>query len=233
MVQPSEQGKPNTSAKGKAKTRKPKAIGRLGHAGKVADARGVGIEEIRLALCEKAWGYKLEGYNPREIADAISDDFNIPGPIHHRTIYEWLDAGRDIMTRKIGQRREEHIETVIPRTERQLRYWMPKANGQHRFAVARMEQVNGEMIEVIDDAVFKEEAIAAGIVLKTMEQQRKVLGVGLATAAEEADGKAMSLTQVQLFFQNIVNVSAAKPGGQVVQGSAVAIEAGDPSIDQL
>lgn len=232
MVQPSEQG-----GKGKAATTAGKSKGirtKQGGRGIMATlAQNPGqTEGVRLQLIEKAWGYKVRGYSPREIADAICDEFGIEGPIHHKTIYGWLDEGRAMVSRKIAMHREEHIATVIPRCEEGLRYWLPRAVGRHKFAIARMEQVNGKMIEVIDDAVFKEEAKAAEISIKLMEQQRKVLGVGLATAGDEQDGKAASLTQINNLLISITQNNAPAPGKQVGQGP-VLLEAGDQNIDGI
>lgn len=236
MVQPSEQG---TKGKSLQSASKPKATraprkGRRGGRGIAKQLAGdtEAQDAMRLALIEKAWGYRVKGYSPREIADAIADEFNITSPIHHKTIYTWLDEGRAMVTRKIGLHREEHIETVIPRTEAQIRHWLPKATGQSRFAVARMEKVNGELIEVIDENVFKEEAKAAEIVLKTLEQQRKVLGIGLATSESDTDNKAASLTQINVLLQQVINNHGAQPGAALGQ-TPLTLEAGDVAFEGI
>lgn len=234
MVQPSEQGGKGKGANSK-KAKKQNRIGKAGptgHAGKVAAARGLTTQEMHMVLVERAWDYKVKGHSPREIADAIADEFNIPKPIHHSTIYEWLDAGRKLLTRKIGLHREEHIETVLPRTERQLRYWMPIANGEHRFAIARMEKIGDDYVEVIDDHVFREQAKAAEIVLKTMEQQRKVLGVGLATTEGDADQKTASLTQINVLLQQVIHGQGAAPGAALGQ-TPLTLEAGDAQFEAI
>lgn len=223
MVQPSEQASKQTGKKTKP-----------GRGGKrVSGQRSLkGQEERKLETIRRCWGYKKQGWELRDIGIKVAEEMGYATPIHFTTVSQYITAGKVYETRKVAEHRADFIDESLPQLNMAIKEWLPRAVGLRRIGVARMEKVNGELLEIIDANAHKEQYDALKGLISVVEQKRKILGVGLATAGEEADGKAATLTQINILLQQTINQNGAAPGAQIGQ-TPLTLEAGDAAFEEL
>lgn len=185
------------------------------------------IEDCKVA----AWECRVAGLSDRRACLELQKKLNLPDPPDYSTYTRWIAMCFADRSAKTDALREQFLATALPRLEMLIEKWLPLATAD-RLTIQRYEKTHEGPVPVLDENAYDESQKAAGVVLKTLESMRRILGVGLATTAADAEAVAgASIQNINALIIQTINHAPA-PGGRLGQ-SALVLEAGDPAIDGL
>lgn len=188
---------------------------------------------MKARAVEMAYDHRKAGIALRESARLISAALKLNPPASHMTIRSWLEAFISADTPALRARREEYYATSLEQLDALIERWLPLATTD-LLRIARRKETPGGAVTVIDEDVYAEGEKAANILIRTLEQKRKILGVGL-SAAELNKGGSLDGACIGQMVAQILNSKGA-PGLQLrelKQVGPVLLAAGDPVIDEL
>lgn len=198
------------------------------------DAQHVaGEAERRILFQEFCFHLATKGYPETEIAGRLAIEFNLERVPSRSMVNTLIREAVQHKSQKIAQMREVWLPVNLARLEQVVRNFLPTATGNGTGApllTLRKKDFYGEEVEVIDEDAMKEQSKAAEVVLKAIEQGRRMLGIGLKD--DGGDGDAITPAQVNTLIVQTVHQHYAGPGGQKTIG-AVTLQSGDATIEAL
>lgn len=190
----------------------------------------------RQALVEFCLDARVKAHTYDEIAVAAQEKFQLPAVPSRPTIMNLIAEAARASNERIADIRASYLAVTIPRLEAIIRNFLPIATNAperdgRQMLVLRKRDFYGDEVEVIDEDAFQEQKQAAEVVLKTAEQARKLLGIGLAEK-NEADDKPVTEARVNALIIQTVNQSFNIQGGNSNLGP-LELTSGDAQIDAL
>jgi hypothetical protein len=195
----------------------------------------LGEDTRRLEYQEFCFDLDTKGYSQREIAERLAKKYSLAIVPSHTTIGVYIRSAVVYRNEKITDMRERYLAKAIPRLEAMLKNFLPAATneapetGRPLYALRRREFFGSE-VEVIDVNSLLEQAKAAEVVLKVMEQARRLLGIGL--TEDGGDGQPVTEAKMTSLIVQTVHNHYAGQGGQKQIGS-IDLRSGDSGIEAL
>lgn len=190
----------------------------------------IGEEARRLEFAHFVFEKRTLGETYDDIMVMLAETFLLDRVPSRATVINLFRQAVKYRTEKIGDMREQYLAVAIPRLEAIIKNFLPAATGNGPRFVLRHKMFDGTEVDVIDEDKLEEAKKAAEIILKTTEQARKLLGIGL--VQDGGDGEAVTHGQINTLIFNTVQQNFTGPQAQRTIGD-VKLIGGDPVIDAL
>lgn len=142
---------------------------------------------------------KRLGYLHHEVAEKLTQEFNLERTPSITSISVWINTGRAAFSEDIQRLQEDMRIEQFTDLEKMKRKFLALANAEY-LEITRWVMEEGSLQPKLDENAVKEQIDAGNLVIKIMTRQSKLLGLDLEKSVAKKGEGPSTLQELQLWL---------------------------------